>query len=160
MNTNVFKRNSTRILYAYSSLLAMLISFSSSAQETEFITVVDSKKIKMSKSLIDYELKTKANEMISKLDYVKIGSLAKVQKKGILSFSIPGQSKKVTATATFVEYFSESKYKWYGKTDNGLGDVIVLCDSGKISAHISYLLASMKYILHLKAIIFLAQLTV
>ncbi len=91
----------------------------------------------MNNSSIAYEQKVRANDLVLKLDYVKVGSLAKAQSKGKLSFSIPGRSKRISAIPTHLEYFSESNYKWYGKADNGLGDVILLSDNGKITGHIS-----------------------
>lgn len=96
------------VLFVQCLVISTITSFSAAGQTEEFIIAVIQSKIKMSNSSIDYERKVKANDLVLKLDYVKMGSLAKAQKKGKLSFSIPGRSKRITATATHVEYLSDT----------------------------------------------------
>ena len=51
---------------------------------------------------------------------VKFGNLAKIQKKGYLTFSVPGVSKEYTFHAQKVDAASESDYKWVGITEDNL----------------------------------------
>ncbi len=95
----------------------------------------------------------RANDLVVKLEYIKVGSLKQIQKNGALSFFIPGFSKKIKAKATYVEYANDDNYKWYGKTEDELGDIIFLSSNGGITGYISIPEGVLKSIQHLMAII-------
>lgn len=91
----------------------------------------------MSAKGIDFDRKMRANYLVKRIDYAVIGNLRMAQKNGNLNFTLPGYSNRIKAKATYVEYISDNQYKWYGKADDGRADIILLCDDGKITGHIS-----------------------
>ena len=134
MNTHLLKSTGHLVSFIAFTILAI----PAFGQETEeFITPVTVERSNNSPAIDNFEQKIRANRAVSQMQYIKMGNLAKIQKGGTLRFSIPGRTTKIVAKATHVEYISDKEYKWYGQTDDGRGNVIILCMDSKITAHIS-----------------------
>ncbi len=65
--------------------------------------------------------------------YVQVGNLAKIQKNGILTFSVPGGGSPFTFLARRVEAESERDFIWTGVSDEGLYQAFFICKQGKLS---------------------------
>lgn len=63
---------------------------------------------------------------------VKIGDLAKIQKKGILTFNIPGSSEELTYYARQVDAESETDFKWMGASKDGVSTALFICEKGQL----------------------------
>lgn len=118
--------------------LIILSSRNTFAQGNEFIVPKLIVPISLSNKAIDFERKMMAKGLVKKIDYAVIGNLRLVQKNGNLDFSVPGYSKRVKAKATYVEFISDNQYKWYGKTDNGRGDVNLFPNPADHSIVVNY----------------------
>lgn len=64
---------------------------------------------------------------------VKVGNLAKIQKKGVLTFTIPGSEKGFTFYSKTVEARSESDFKWIGVSVDKLSTAIFISKNGNLS---------------------------
>jgi Metallo-peptidase family M12/Secretion system C-terminal sorting domain len=76
------------------------------------------------------------NALHKQVQYVRLGNLAKIQKNGVLTFSIPGANKTVTFNARRVEAESDQDFLWVGKSDDQLHQAIFICKKGKLSGSI------------------------
>ncbi len=73
-----------------------------------------------------------------KVHYVQMGNLAKMQQKGVLTFTVPDVVRKITAKAIRVEAQSEQNYKWFGTVaGEETGHVIISCENGKMTGSIA-----------------------
>lgn len=64
---------------------------------------------------------------------VRVGDLAKIQKEGILTFTIPGTGEKATYKAKKVVACSESDFTWYGFSADG--EALFICKNGRLSGN-------------------------
>lgn len=62
---------------------------------------------------------------------VRAGNLAKIQKEGILTFTIPGSGESATYKAKKVVAISEPDFTWYGESTNG--DALFICKNERLS---------------------------
>lgn len=116
------------------SLTAM--SHSVSAQEEKSTTVLIAPASQADKSGLSDSSTSKLTRMQQSGTYgllllVKVGNLAKIQKNGVLTFTIPGSGESVTYKAKKVVAYSESDFTWYGSSDNG--DALFICKNGELS---------------------------
>ncbi|MCF0072201.1 M12 family metallo-peptidase [Dyadobacter sp. CY261] len=63
---------------------------------------------------------------------VKIGDLAKIQKKGVLTFNIPGSSEELTYYARQVDVESETEFKWMGVSKDEVSTALFICEKGQL----------------------------
>jgi Secretion system C-terminal sorting domain/Metallo-peptidase family M12 len=113
------------------ALITLLASLPSYAQE-EFMTPIITTKTALPAAASSFQ----SRALTKSIQYVKMGNFSKVQKNGTFTFTIPGVSKKLTATVSHVESQSTTNYNWFGNIENNLGNVIVLCRDGKITGQI------------------------
>ncbi len=73
------------------------------------------------------------NVLHKRVQYVRLGNLAKIQKNGVLTFSIPGAGKTATFNARRVEAESEQDFLWVGKSDDQRYQAIFICKKGRLS---------------------------
>lgn len=64
---------------------------------------------------------------------VRVGNLAKIQKEGILTFTIPGTGENATYKAKKVIAYSESDFTWYGVSADG--EALFLCKKGRLTGN-------------------------
>ncbi|CAG5071819.1 hypothetical protein DYBT9623_03803 [Dyadobacter sp. CECT 9623] len=107
------------------------------AQHSNFIDPVADQEIPESREMEDHKSRLRKNPNIAAFQFVKLNALATSQRDGVLLLRVPGITNPIAAEATHVEYHDELNYEWIGKTDDGLGTVIVLSKEGRICAHIS-----------------------
>ncbi|MCE7062652.1 zinc-dependent metalloprotease [Dyadobacter sp. CY343] len=117
-------------------LLLSLTTTLTFSQQSNFIEPVAGPDVPDSREMDAFKARLRKNPNISAFQFVKLNALATSQQDGILKLRIPNTSP-ITAEATHVEYHDEHNYEWIGKTDDGLGTVIVLSKEGRICAHIS-----------------------
>jgi hypothetical protein len=123
--------------FAANLLFLALLPALTFAQHSNFIGPVADQEIPESREMEDYKSRLRENPNISAFQFVKLNALATSQRDGVLLLRIPGITNPIAAEATHVEYHDELNYEWIGKTDDGLGTVIVLSKEGRICAHIS-----------------------
>lgn len=75
----------------------------------------------------------KRSEVYKQVQLVKVGNLAKIQKKGILTFAVPGFEKSVTFFSKTVEARSEADFKWVGASADKLSTAIFISKNGNLS---------------------------
>lgn len=63
---------------------------------------------------------------------VQFGNLAKIQRKGYLTFSVPGVEKEYTFHAQKVDASSELDYKWVGTTKDNLSSAMFISENGLV----------------------------
>ena len=72
-----------------------------------------------------------------RVQLVKVGNLAKIQKKGVLTFTVPGSSDRITFIAREVKAMSESDFTWVGYSAHKLSTAIFICKNGELSGTFS-----------------------
>jgi hypothetical protein len=104
------------------------------AQNSDFISVVNDLDLTKSKGNLK-----KFDNMNSKksIQIVKLGNITDFIKGKKISFKIPGYNKTLKADITLLEAEDENNYKCFGRMENDGGDLMILCEKGKITAHIS-----------------------
>jgi hypothetical protein len=76
-------------------------------------------------------------DKVKKFQYVQLGNLPQLQKKGVLMFSIPGVAGTFTARAKRVEAKSEKDYHWYGEFTDRYGALTIHTKDGQLSGQIT-----------------------
>lgn len=72
------------------------------------------------------------DEQFKQVQLVKVGNLAKIQKKGVLTFKIPGTEKTSTFFSREVTAESENDFKWVGVSENNMETAIFMSEKGKV----------------------------
>ncbi len=72
------------------------------------------------------------NPIAKQVQSIKVGSLPKLQKDGVLTFSLPGLSRKLVVKAKRVEAKFLEDFEWYGEMTDTLGSVTILSNSGQV----------------------------
>jgi hypothetical protein len=120
----------------YFSLLTLLVSLSCLAQyattEGEFMTPVFLNKASLNAQQKQMADKIQTLPYQKGIQYVQINSLAKVQKKGVLTFTIPGQKNPLSFQVSHVEAQDPQNYTWYGQLLNGVGSAVLISENGTV----------------------------
>ena len=77
-----------------------------------------------------------ANPFFGKMQYVRLGNLAKAQRDGRLAFALPN-GRRIVAVANGVQSKSESDYTWSGDFADSTGFMILVSDKGRVRGHIT-----------------------
>lgn len=121
-------------------LVSVLTTLTANAQSTELFTVVttDESKLKLSDKQQEVLDKTKKSKTLKRIDYVQVGNLSKLLKKGELAFTLPGVGRLVAKT-TQLEVINETNYKWTGEINSNdqFGYVYLYSQNGDVSGYIS-----------------------
>ncbi|GHB86337.1 hypothetical protein [Persicitalea jodogahamensis] len=126
-----------RLLYIllFTSLTA--VSQSVAAQEEKSTTVLIAPASQADKSGLSDSSTSKLTRMQQSGTYglillVKVGNLAKIQKNGVLTFTIPGFNESAIYKATKVVAYSDSDFTWSGSSANGQ-QALFICKNGELS---------------------------
>ena len=125
-----------RILLAF-LFCTILDNQNAAAQEVEFITPLSINPLALTEKAQSAISRVQSNTNYREVQYVKIGDLSKIQKNGVLTFSLPGVGKRIVASAVRVTVKSKTEYDWYGELADSLGYVNILYRDGKCTANIS-----------------------
>ena len=72
-----------------------------------------------------------------RVQLVKVGNLTKIQEKGVLTFTVPGNGETFTYFAQKVDVQSELDFTWAGASADKLSTAIFICKKGKLSGTFS-----------------------
>lgn len=113
-----------------------------SAQEEKSVTTLitsasQEDKLKLSVGNTSKITKIEKSKKYKQVQLVKVGNLAKIQKKGVLTFTIPGSGESVTYFAKKVDAQSELDFTWVGVSADKLSTAIFICKNGKLSGTFS-----------------------
>lgn len=106
------------------------------AQEVELITPLSLNSLALTGKAQSAISRVQSNSSYRNIQYIKIGDLTKIQKNGILKFTLPGVPEQIVASAARVTVTSENNYDWYGELSDGVGYMNVLCRQGEYTANI------------------------
>jgi hypothetical protein len=124
--------------YIYSFLITVLFfGFIGASQAQELFSSSVTERSKMStehQKIIDDFAKIKYGKSIQ---MVTMGDFPSLQKKGKISFTIPGTKEKITVKAVNVVAKSLKNYHWFGELEGQTGNVNIVCVDGKTSGYIS-----------------------
>ena len=79
----------------------------------------------------------KQNRAYKQVQLVKVGNLARIQKKGVLTFTLPGDKDSVTFFAKQVVGRSETDFTWVGTSADRLSNAFFICKNGNLSGSFS-----------------------
>lgn len=114
-------------------LFSTQLQAQSSKSTVNFLTPVSQEEqSKLSARNTSKLAQVKQPELHKQVQLVKVGNLAKIQKKGVLSFTVPGAQKSVTFYAGTVEAASEDDFKWIGTSADKLSTAIFISKQGKV----------------------------
>lgn len=129
INSNKVKK----LLYLVTFIYSINITFAQSPiSETELFTQIP--ELNLLKAPIHVQAKLKElqkNKAFKSVRPITLGNLAKIQKNGTLSFTIPG-SDKFIFNMTKVDAESESNFKWRGRSPDGLNNAIFISEKGML----------------------------
>jgi hypothetical protein len=113
------------------------------AQEEKSVTTLiisasEEDKSKLSVGNASKLKKFEQSNRYKQVQLVKVGNLAKIQKKGVLKFSIPGSNETFTYFAKTVDARSESDFTWVGYSADKLSTALFICKNGKLSGTFSF----------------------
>lgn len=90
-------------------------------------------KLKLPVGNVSKLTKIEQSKKYKQVQLVKVGNLAKIQKKGVLTFTIPGLSETFTYFAQKVVAQSELDFTWIGVSADKLSTAIFICKNGELS---------------------------
>jgi hypothetical protein len=124
-------------LYNFLLFISILLASNFQTQAQELFSSSVTERSKMSsehQKIIDDFAKIKHGKSIQ---MVTIGDFPSLQKKGKISFTIPGTKEKITVKAVNVVAKNLRNYHWFGHIDKQFGDVNIVCVDGKTSGYIT-----------------------
>jgi hypothetical protein len=124
--------------FLQSLVILLLISTATVAQEEKSATTLimstsPEDRLKLSAANVSKLKKFEQSNRYKQVQLVKVGNLAKIQKKGVLTFTIPGSSESFTYFAQKVDAESELDFTWVGVSANKSSTAIFICKNGKLS---------------------------
>jgi hypothetical protein len=120
----------TKLLCAF-TIFSLLTTNQSLAQEPKsnvnFLSALSQDdELKLSAKNVSQAKQLDQMKIHKKIQLIKVGNLAKVQKKGVLSFTLPGDEERITFYAKSVNAESEATYKWIGHSTDKLSTAIFI----------------------------------
>jgi hypothetical protein len=123
-------------------VILLLISTATVAQEGKSVTTLltpaseeDQAKLSIAyMAKVEHLKKVKAYKQVQ---LVKVGNLAKIQKEGVLTFTLPGDKDSVTFFASQVMETSETDFSWVGASADKLSNAFFICKNGNLSGSFS-----------------------
>jgi len=81
--------------------------------------------------------KLEGREHFKDIQYVRLGSLPNIQKKGTLTFSVPGYPHRLVAESSRVSAQTDIDYKWSGSFRDRVGNITIVSKNGEVRGHIA-----------------------
>ncbi len=137
MNKYLIFRKLKISLFLISLFSCYRVAAQSSASEKNFISPVPISLNLTKGKFKEVSEKVQNNPTYKEMRFVKVGRLDKIQKEGELLINIPDREVGIIAKANQVKFYNENNYEWYGAVNGGLGNAIILCKDGQITASIT-----------------------
>lgn len=127
-----------KLIYALLFIFFAIVNQRVLAQEEKSVTdlIISASpedKSKLSVGSMSKLTKIEQSKRYKQVQLVKVGNLAKIQKKGVLTFTVPGLGETFTYFAQKVVAQSELDFTWIGVSADKLSTAIFICKQGKLS---------------------------
>ncbi|MCF0060619.1 M12 family metallo-peptidase [Dyadobacter chenwenxiniae] len=122
----------------YLAVLLLLVAISSvvgqsTGSETDLFTVISKDEVSLQATVSEKINKMNGSRLYQQIVPVKIGRIPRIQKNGVLTFSIPGSQEKFTFIAQKVNAESDLDFVWYGHSKDYLSTATFISEKGAIS---------------------------
>ena len=128
--------------FLQSLVVLLLISTATVAQDSESLINLltpasEEDQAKLSTAHMAKVEHLRQNKAYKQVQLVKVGNLARIQKKGVLTFTLPGDKNSVTFFAKQVVRTSETDFTWVGASADKLSNAFFICKNGNLSGSFS-----------------------
>jgi hypothetical protein len=118
--------------------LALLILFFYGLQAQNFVEEIEESKAKVSDKFKVKLQKLKKNDNFESIHFVNFNELARIQKNGRITLSLPKMKEPVELITFRMEYKTDTDYNWYATTKDGFGSVIIMRKGNEYNGHFSF----------------------